>query len=185
MSNLHKLLNGQGIMVKDDDIVDACHHFPNMTQENYKKLEKAYNKGKACRLKLAQHELVGHGLSIKQVGRMARKVGKVAMKSGVGDLIINEAVGALPIPVFAQKAVATIAKKEARQLTGAGVNQMNFENNPYIPKILRGSGLQNYGVPISTHNDVSNIVPIDSDAYHPTTQVSNAYSNPINYPYRK
>jgi hypothetical protein len=84
-----------------------------------------------------------------------------------------------------QQWVSTVAKKQAHQLTGTGSNQIDLHNNPYIPKILRGSGLQNYGVPISTHNDASNIVPLDSDAYHPTAQMSNAYSNPVNYSYRK
>jgi hypothetical protein len=136
-------------------------------------------------LKLSEQEMVGHGLG-HQITKAVKNVGRATMKSGVGDFIIDEAIGTLPIPAMAQRAVSAVARKEAHELTGTGVNQMDFHNNnPYIPKILRGSGLQNYGIPISTHNDASNIVPLDSDAYHATAQMSNAYSNPVNYSYRK
>lgn len=81
MANLHKLLKGQGIIVKDDDIVDACHHFPNMSAATMKKLEKAYNKQKAVRLKLTEDEMIGNGLGVpkiaKKVGRVARKTDKL------------------------------------------------------------------------------------------------------------
>jgi hypothetical protein len=181
MADFHKVLNGKGIMIKDDDIVDAVHYFPNMSKATYKKLESAYKKGKASRLKLSASELSGHGLG-QQVARSVKKVGRATMNSGIGDFVIDEAVGLLPMPSIAQRAVSAVARKEAHQLTGTGIN--NYNNNPYIPKILRGSGLQNYGIPISTHNNSSNIVPIDSDAFHPTAQMSNAYSNPINHSHR-
>jgi hypothetical protein len=179
MSNLKKLLKGKGMILRDEDIVDTCHHFPNMSKENYSKLEKAYNKNKGCRLKLTEPELIGHGLNIgkvvKKVGKMARKTGKIAMKSGVGDMVIDEAVGALPIPTFAQKAVAKVAKQEAHELTGTGAN------NPYIPHFLKGSGLQQYGIPISPSNNSSNEVSIASDAFHPSVYNSQPYANPLGY----
>jgi hypothetical protein len=156
MSNLKKLLKGQGMILRDEDIVDTCHHFPNMSKENYSKLEKAYNKNKGVRLKLTEPELIGHGLNIgrvtKRVGKVAKKVGKYAMRSGVGDMVIDEAVGALPIPTFAQKAVARVAKQEARDLTGAG------SNNPYMPHFLKGSGLAEYGIPIRPKNNSSKLL---------------------------
>jgi hypothetical protein len=179
MSNLKKLLKGQGMVLRDDDIVDACHHFPNMSTANYAKLEKAYNKNKGCRLKLTEPELIGHGLNFgkvaKKVGKVARKVGKIAMKSGVGDMVIDEAVGALPIPVVAQKAVAKVVKQEARQLTGTGAN------NPYIPHFLKGSGLQQYGIPVRPINNSSNEVSTSSDAFHPSVYNSQPYANPLGY----
>jgi hypothetical protein len=49
----------------------VVHHFPNMSQATYKKLEKAYNKGKASRLKLTEQEMVGHG-SGQQVKKIAK-----------------------------------------------------------------------------------------------------------------
>jgi hypothetical protein len=124
MANFNKVLNGKGIMIKDDDIVDAVHYFPNMSHATYKKLEKAYNKGKATRLKLSESELSGHGLG-QQVVRSVKKVGRSAMNSRVGDFIIDEAVGVLPIPSIAQRAVSAVARKEAHQLTGTGINHLD------------------------------------------------------------
>ena len=40
-----------------------------------------------------QQEINGNVLGLKKVGRAVRKVGRVAMKSGVGDFIIDEDVG--------------------------------------------------------------------------------------------
>ena len=124
MVNLHKLLSGQGIMIKDDDIVDVCHHFPNISPENYKKLEKAYNKQKEVRLKLSEEEMIGNGNGVpkivKKVGRVARKTEQAVMKSRIGDLLIDEAVGFLSIPTIAQKVVAGVVKKEAYELNGTG-----------------------------------------------------------------
>jgi hypothetical protein len=124
----------------------------------------------------AQQEINGNGLGLKKVGRAVRKVGRVAMKSGVADFIIDEAVGTLPIQAIAKRAVASVVKQQVRQFTGAGINQIDLQNNPYIPKITK------LWCP---HNDASDIVPLDSDAYHPTAHMSNASFNPVNYSYRK
>eukprot|EP00604_Paraphysomonas_vestita_P000103 CAMPEP_0174825504 /NCGR_PEP_ID=MMETSP1107-20130205/42820_1 /TAXON_ID=36770 /ORGANISM="Paraphysomonas vestita, Strain GFlagA" /LENGTH=178 /DNA_ID=CAMNT_0016057181 /DNA_START=747 /DNA_END=1283 /DNA_ORIENTATION=+ len=176
-------------MIKDEDIVEACHHFPNMSNANYKKLEKAYSKAKACRLKLTEEEMHGNGLGIvkmaNKVAKVAKKTGQIAMKSGIGDMIIDEAVGVLPMPTIAQKAVSAVVKKQVHDLTGTGLSQAEIDSNPYIPHALRGSGLQKYGVPIETHSDGSNLVHVSSDAFHPDYKLSNAYSNPVGYSFRK
>lgn len=118
------------------------------------------------------------------------------MKSGIGDVLIDEAVGTLPMPIIAEKVVAGVVKKQAHELTGTGLqsdvsvgtsvgmSNNDIHSNPYIPQALKGAGLQKYGLPIETHNDRSNIVHIHSDAFHPDYKLSNAYSNPVGHAYR-
>mmetsp|Transcript_7670 Transcript_7670/g.8129 ORF Transcript_7670/g.8129 Transcript_7670/m.8129 type:complete len:104 (+) Transcript_7670:762-1073(+) len=103
------------------------------------------------------------------------------------------------MPTLAKKAVSAIVKKQAHELTGTGVDDDDYstapissgmteneiESNPYMPRVLKGSGLQKYGIPITTHSDSSNLVPIDTDSFHPDYRLTNAYSNPVNYSFRK
>jgi hypothetical protein len=108
----------------------------------------------------AQQEINGNGLGLKKVGRAVRKVGRVAMKSGVADFIIDEAVGTLPIQAIAKRAVASVVKQQVRQFTGAGINQIDLQNNPYIPK------LQSYGVHIMMHLILSLLIQMHITPLH-------------------
>lgn len=142
--------------------------FSKHVNSKLQKIRKAYNKNKGTRIKLTENEMIGNGLGVakalKKVAKVARKIGQVAMKSGIGDLLIDEAVGVLPIPIIAKKAVSEVVKKQARDLTGTDVG--DSDTNPYIPHSLQGGGLQKYGVPLTTQSNSSNIVPVTSDAYH-------------------
>lgn len=109
-----------------------------ISTENYKKMEKAYEKGKGCRVKLSESELVGCGLGkvIQEVKHDAQKVGKLAMKSGVADVAIDEAVNLIPMPSIAKKIASKAIKYEAHKLTGTGI-----KSNPYLPDVLSGGTL--------------------------------------------
>ena len=135
MHKYKKILKGHQVNVKDGEIVDVCFHTPNLSKENYHKMNKAYEKGKGCRLKLSEHELKGCGLGqiAHEVKKDVEKVGKKAIKSGIADIAVDEAVNLLPLPSIAKKVASKVIKDEAHYLTGTGVN-------PYLPTQLAGSG---------------------------------------------
>ncbi len=161
MKKLHKGLTQQ---LKDEDIIDAVHYFPNMSVENYHKLNKAYMSGKGCRISLKEHEMKGCGF-VDNV----KKSGKSFVKSGIADIAIDEAVNLLPAPAIAKKVIGTVAKKELHSLVGKGVN-------PFLPDELVGKGLNKQ---IKTYNDQSNLVHVHSDAFNPSIYNLPMYSNPI------
>jgi len=141
---ISRLLKGKLVNLKGDEIIDIVHHTPNMSTENYKKLEKAFEKNKGCRIKLSESELQGCGLGqlAHEVKKDAQKVGKVAMKSGVVDVAIDETVNLAPIPAVAKKVTSNIIKHEAHKLTGTG-------SNPYLPPQLAGSGISPHHIQMS------------------------------------
>jgi hypothetical protein len=162
---MKKLLKGHTTQLHGEDIVDAVHHFPNMSQKNYNKLLKSYNKGNGCRLCLNDEELSGSGI-VKE----AKKVGKFIAKSGISDVIIDEAVGITPLPQTAKNLISKGIKYEAKKMLGGTVN-------PYLPQQITGSGFGDRN--IKTYNDSSNIVHVDSDAYNPSIYNLPMYSNAI------
>ena len=162
---MKKLLKGHMTQLSGEDIVDAVHHFPNMSQQTYNKLNKAYMKGKGCRICLNDEEMRGCGI-VKE----AKKVGKFVSKSGLGDVIVDEAVGVLPIPQMAKNLVSQGVKYEAHKILGGNVN-------PYMPTQITGQGLP--GRQLRTYNDSSNMVRPDSDSFRPSVYNLPLYSNPI------
>ncbi len=285
---LQKLSKGKITQLKHSDILDAVNNFPNMSHENYSKLDKAYKKGCGCRVKLCEEEMVGSGF-LKKLNKVGKAVGKVAVKSGIAGVVIDEAVGALPLPQSAQnmasrvikkelkdyagagimkrigkvskgvgravmksgagdilidealnntglkgskyqKMVGDIAKAGARDVVGAGImkkigkvskgvgkavmksgagdilidealnntglkgskyqkmvgdiakagaRDMVGGGNPYLPSRMSGAGFQNYGIPLRTYSDLSNMVRPDTDAFHPSVYNLPMYSTPI------
>lgn len=161
MKKLHKGLTQQ---LKDEDIVDAVHYFPNMGVDNYHKLNKAYMNGKGCRITLQEHEMKGCGL-----GKSIKKNTKSLVETGIPDIAIDEAVNLLPVPAIAKKVVGTLAKKELHNVVGAGVN-------PFLPDQLVGKGFNKH---IKTYEDQSNIVHYNSDSFNPSIYNLPMYSNPI------
>lgn len=176
MKKLKKLTKGKSMNVKGDSIVDVIHHTPNISPENYKKLEKAYEKNKGCRLKLSESELIGCGLG--EVINDVKKVGKTAMKSGIVDVAIDEAVNLAPVPSIAKKVASKAIKYEAHKLTGTGLKP---SANPYLPDSLGGGSLEKFGIPIKNGSNSSNIVPVSSDAFHPSVYNLSTYANPLGY----
>lgn len=100
----------------------------------------------------------------------AKKVGKFVAKSGIGDVIVDEAVGVLPIPQTAKNLVSQGVKYEAKKILGGNVN-------PYLPSQLSGAGLP--GKQLRTYNDSSNIVRPGSDSFYPSVYNLPMYSTPI------
>lgn len=173
MKRFKRIMKGHAIAVKDDDIVNVCLHTPNLTHDNYKKMEKAYEKGKGCRIKLSEEERVGCGLGdiAHEVKKDVQKVGKVAMKTGIVDLAIDEGVNFLPAPAIAKKVASKALKYEVHHLTGTGIN-------PYMPMQLQGSGFNLTETPKSTqlsylsnHSKGSELTNI-STPNHYSTQLS-------------
>ena len=140
---MKKLLKGHMTQLKGEDIVDAIHHFPNMNEKNYNKLHKAYMKGCACRICLDDEELKGCGIIHE-----AKKVGKFISKSGIGDVIVDEAVGLTPLPQTAKNLISTGIKYETKKILGGSIN-------PYMPTQISGSGFG--GRKLRTYNDSSNM----------------------------
>lgn len=162
---MKKLLKGHMTQLTGEDIVDAVHHFPNMSEQTYNKLNRAFLKGKGCRICLKDEEMRGCGL-IKE----AKKVGKFVAKSGIGDVIVDEAVGVLPIPQTAKNLVSQGVKYEAKKILGGNVN-------PYLPRQITGAGLP--GKQLKIYDDSSNLVRPDSDSFYPSVYNLPMYSTPV------
>lgn len=68
---LNQLLKGKTTQLKNEDIMDILESIPDLGNANRKKLEKAYNSGKGCRIQLDEYEMSGSGF-----GSFARKGAK-------------------------------------------------------------------------------------------------------------
>jgi len=74
----------------------------NMSEQTYKKLNRAFLKGKGCRVCLKDEEMRGCGL-IKEA---KKKLEGSWQNLGIGDVVVDEAVGVLPIPQTAKNQVS-------------------------------------------------------------------------------
>ena len=117
---LKHLLNGKSKRLNGDEIIFMIENYPNLGKANYNKLRKAHNSGKGCNFSFeGEHELEGCGL-FKSMGRAGKSIGKSVIKSGVGDLLINEGVGMLPISETGRRAVGNAISGTAHHMAGGG-----------------------------------------------------------------
>ena len=137
---IHKLSKGKISQLKGNDIVDAIHFFPNISEANYKKLNRAYMKGCGCRIQLGDEEMIGSGF-LSKAKKVAKRIGKVAVKSGLADVVIDEGIGMLPLPQSAQNIASRYAKQELRDLTGAGMMKQIKKAGKTVGKFAVKSGI--------------------------------------------
>lgn len=137
---IQKLSKGKISQLKGDDIVDAIHFFPNISEANYKKLNRAYQKGCGCRIQLGDEEMIGSGF-LSKAKKVAKRIGKVAVKSGLADVVIDEGIGMLPLPQSAQNIASRYAKQELRDLTGAGMMKQIKKAGKTVGKFAVKSGI--------------------------------------------
>jgi hypothetical protein len=118
-NKMKQMLKGKSKRVNGDEIIFLLENIPNLNQTTYKKLVKAYQKGTGCNICLNNNEMHGSGF-VKSLGRVGKSIGKATMKSGLGDMIINESVGVLPIGETGRRAVSNIISHQAHDMAGGG-----------------------------------------------------------------
>jgi hypothetical protein len=99
------------------------------------------------------HDLAGSGF-MKNAGRLGKSLGKSAVRSGVGDILIDEGLKRSGMDDDMRNKVGKISKNVTHDLAGGSVN-------PYLPPYTGGSLRNNY----RTYNNSSNYVQPDSGAY--------------------
>jgi hypothetical protein len=137
---LAKLAKGKVTQLSNHEILDAMKNFPNMGYENYNKCNKALIKNCGCRVKLSDEEMVGSGF-LNKAKKIGKTIGKVAVKSGLANVVIDEAIGALPIPQTAQNMASRAIKHELKDYTGAGIMKKVGRIGKNVGKTLVKSGV--------------------------------------------
>jgi hypothetical protein len=118
-SKIKHMLKGKSKRVNGDEIIYLLENFPNINDSSYRKLIKAYQKGAGCNICLNENEMHGSGF-LKSLGKVGKSLGKATMKSGLGDMVINEAVGVLPIGETGRRLVSNVVSHQAHDMAGAG-----------------------------------------------------------------
>eukprot|EP00604_Paraphysomonas_vestita_P000106 CAMPEP_0174825528 /NCGR_PEP_ID=MMETSP1107-20130205/42850_1 /TAXON_ID=36770 /ORGANISM="Paraphysomonas vestita, Strain GFlagA" /LENGTH=169 /DNA_ID=CAMNT_0016057231 /DNA_START=513 /DNA_END=1022 /DNA_ORIENTATION=- len=138
---LKQLLKGKTKRLNGEEIIFIIDNYPNIPKSNYRKLHKAYNSGKGCNFCFeAQHELEGSGF-MKSIGKVGKSIGKSVVKSGVGDLMINEAVGVLPISETGRRAVSGAISGTTHHMAGGGFMKSFGKVGKSIGKAADNSGV--------------------------------------------
>ena len=137
---LHQISKGKTTQLRGQDIVDVVSNFPNMGYHNFNKLNRAYIKGCGCRIKLEDDEMVGSGF-LSKANKIGKQMGRVALKSGLANVLIDETMGALPIPQTAQNVASRIAKNQLKDYAGAGIMKKMGKIGKNVGKTVMKSGV--------------------------------------------